>query len=108
MTINLKDINQINILGEFIKLIIDPNLLMEKSLFGEFSPVNNEIRIYGDDTEHHITTLIHEILEVINTKLELDLEHGNITRLSQSIFQVLNSNDDLLEYLYNKMHILGD
>jgi hypothetical protein len=37
-------------------------------------------------------TLIHEILEAINTKLELNLEHQVISALGASLFAVLKDN----------------
>ena len=48
---------------------------------------------------HQKSVLIHEIIEAINFRLELRLEHEKITQLEAGLFQVLTDNPQLLEYL---------
>jgi hypothetical protein len=39
------------------------------------------------------STLLHEIIEVLNFQLELKLEHQKITALAEGLYQVLGAND---------------
>jgi hypothetical protein len=43
-------------------------------------------------TEALLETLIHEVIEAINIKLQLELPHPAITSLASSIFAVMNDN----------------
>lgn len=49
--------------------------------------------------EHAKCVLLHEIIEALNYRLELKLEHQQITSLESSLFQVFKDNPNLLEYL---------
>ncbi len=42
--------------------------------------------------EHQESTLIHEILEFINSLYELELEHYKITCLETALYQVIKDN----------------
>jgi len=44
-------------------------------------------------------TLIHEIIEILNGRMELQLEHQQITALDAGLTQVLLDNPDLLKFL---------
>lgn len=52
--------------------------------------------------EHLKSVLIHEIIEAINYRLELKLEHNIITSLEAGIFQVLTDNKNILKLFLEK------
>ena len=45
------------------------------------------------------SALLHEILEALLHRLEIDLKHGTITRIEAGLFQVLADNPWLAGYL---------
>jgi len=57
------------------------------------------------DKDTHIdfqkTTLLHEIIEALSYRLELNLKHSQITALEGGLFQVIKDNPKLLEYFKN-------
>ena len=58
--------------------------------YGEYSPMDNEIRIVlGMEKSHTLSTIIHEVLHRINEKLD----EVTIEFLAQSITQFLLDND---------------
>lgn len=49
--------------------------------------------------DHQKSVLIHEIIEALNYRLELELDHYKITTLEAGLIQVIRDNPKLLEYL---------
>jgi len=53
----------------------------------------NIIKIDTDQTkEEQESTLLHEVLEFINSMFELELKHPDISRLEVALYQVLKDN----------------
>ena len=58
---------------------------------GSCSP--NYQKIWIDNNQHEegqVVSLIHEIIEAINTDHDLNLPHQTISTLSECLFQILN------------------
>jgi hypothetical protein len=56
-------------------------------------PFNNLISINSDfPVSQQESTLLHEIIEIINSSFELKLEHKQIMTLECSLYQVLKEN----------------
>ena len=47
--------------------------------------------------EHQKAVLLHEIIEALNYRLELNLEHAKITQLESGLFSVFQDNPELLK-----------
>lgn len=55
---------------------------------------NHEIVLRpGMNVNQTYSTIIHEVIEAINGLYELELEHRDITTLSETLYQVLTDND---------------
>lgn len=77
-------------------------------LFDERSGVSGAGQVYNpqaliqlnkdlNNPEHIKSVLLHEIIEALNYRLELKLEHNVITSLETGLFQVLKDNKELLK-----------
>lgn len=51
---------------------------------------------------HAKSVLLHEVLETINYRLELDLKHNQITQLEAGLFSVLRDNPKFVEFICDK------
>jgi UDP-N-acetyl-D-mannosaminuronate dehydrogenase len=64
---------------------------------------NQECRItindYISSTPHMSSVLLHEIIEAIDYRLELKLDHEKITQLEAGLIQVIRDNPNLLKEL---------
>jgi len=49
--------------------------------------------------DHQKSVLIHEIVEVLNYRLEWGLEHSKISQLEAGIYSALKDNPDLISFL---------
>jgi len=68
-------------------------LAANRDRFGEFSPMEQKISIDISLPESKKEeTLMHEIIEVLNSCYELELEHEKITTLGFALYQVLKDN----------------
>jgi len=86
----------IKIGGHIIKIIFDPTCRTDDgyACCGMNRTAKEEITInpgYPQGTQE--ATLIHEILEAINTTHELGLEHRQICTLEDALYQVLKDNE---------------
>jgi len=102
---------ELNVLGSKIKIeykegLISPDgdSVLGLAIFGS-NLIQLELSkdIPGDSL---VSTLLHEVLEHINYKLELNLKHTQLSSLETSLFQVLVSNKELITlffagYLHN-------
>jgi len=52
--------------------------------------------------------LIHEVLEALNFTLRLEMEHANITRLSNGFFAVLRDNPQLMKHIASGSRIVSE
>lgn len=73
----------------------------EKSSCGH---VNNTLCMITIDSEmncneHKTSVLLHEIIEALNYRLELDLDHSKITCLEAGLIQVFYDNPGLVKLL---------
>ena len=95
----LKDeLTIIRILGANCRIKYESNLDRGDN-FGVFNPQNNLIQIANDSdiTEvQKLSVVLHEVIEALNFKLELNLEHNQITGLETGLFQVLMDNPEFV------------
>lgn len=72
--------------------------------FGSFDAQQQQILISADlCTEQQASTILHEIIEVINYHLDLDLEHSSIMALEAALYQVLVDSKVDLPMLLNSI-----
>lgn len=85
------------ILGADVPIVEDDRLLAEGDAVGEARFTRNVIAIDPRvDAPGSGETLIHEAVETINHKLELDLKHRQIQALSSAIYQFMRDNPTLM------------
>jgi len=97
-------INKVRILGIDYKIIYEDSERSGMSDIGQCHTTQCLIRLCSNKNskEHAKCVLIHEIIEAINYRLELKLDHNIITSLESSLFAVLIDNPDLLRLLLKK------
>lgn len=87
----------IKIGGQIFSIVLDYNLAHDKSEFGDTNFRTLVITIEGSLSQPvKSATLFHEIIEVINEQNELNLSHQKIQCISNSLFQILSDNRDLI------------
>jgi len=85
------------ILGCDVDVVEDPNLLLEGSALGEWRSSINQIALADNiDGPNSGETLVHEVIETINSKLELSLKHSQIQALGAALYQFIRDNPDLV------------
>ena len=87
---------RIKIAGHSYKVKFKPNLYRDNDAAGRSNA--NKCTIDLDPTgseSHQCEILLHEIVEQINYRFELNLSHDKISILGASFWQVLNDNPDL-------------
>ena len=73
----------------------------ESKAVGEHHPtactiwIDTSINSFG----HQKSVLLHEIIEALDYRLELKLDHERITQLEAGLFQTLMDNPHLLDFL---------
>jgi hypothetical protein len=83
----------LNILGYTIDTDFSRSSDELGDVVGRCSPDMLYIRIASDmPYQSKISGMVHEIIEVINSQLQLNLEHETICRLETSLFQTLTMN----------------
>jgi len=102
-TLELKDVvSELLILGKVTPVVYRDD---STELMGLFLPHSQEIEIRVSELyyEVQLSTLLHEVIEALDTSLELDMDHNQITAMEAGIFQVLRDNPVLCEaFLANK------
>lgn len=85
----------IKILGHVYNIVIQNDYIVESDGdTGKCNNYNNTIYIAGelpDSAQRDV--LLHEIIEAINYRLELKLEHHQICALGEVLNQVISDND---------------
>ena len=86
--------NSIKIAGYSIQIAEDSKLIANEARIGEYSPIEQTIRIAtGLTDQQKKETLIHEVLEAINDIYELSLNHDEqLCKLSVAIHQIIVDN----------------
>ncbi len=86
---------KIKILGHEYKIVIDEHYIADSGgNTGQCNNYVNEIRICGtlpESAQHEV--MMHEIIEALNYRLELNLEHHKICALGEVLTQVLLDNN---------------
>lgn len=92
---------KIKIGGYLIEVVEDSNILANESRIGEYSPFEQKIKLaIGLTEQQKKETLIHEVLEAVNSIYELDLDHdGQLCKLSAVIHQIIEDNKTLINVL---------
>lgn len=85
--------NQVKLGGLILKVELVDNLASNRDRFGEFSPLEQVIRIdriLPEDKREE--TLLHEIIEALNCYYYLDMPHHAIQALSVGLHQAIKDN----------------
>lgn len=70
--------------------------------FGQFENDKMEIWINKDvPLEMQKTTLLHEIIEIINFMYEIKFHHRTMTTLESVLFQILKENKELVKKIFS-------
>lgn len=87
-------LNTVKILGHEYKVILKENYIAESGgNTGQCNNYTNTITIAGCLPESgRNEVLIHEVLEAVNYRLELGLEHHKLCVLGEVLYQVLKDN----------------
>ena len=95
-----KLVTSVNILGQDIDIEYKPNVIADdgEECLGLARMGENTIEIADNPRiryDSKLSTLTHEIFEHINSMLELDLEHSQISSLETAVYYVFRHNPDL-------------
>ena len=96
-TIKILGLNYLVVVTDDFANVVKPHLAEEdkdKEFFGYF--VSDCLTIFIDGKaprQMQESTLIHEIIEVLNSHLCMNIEHDNIERLECGLYQVLTENN---------------
>lgn len=91
-------IKHIKIGGHKFKVKVDKSLTPEEGSPAHILPWKNEIHISPYMAKSGAEeALLHEVIEGINTRFQLKLNHPQITTLSESLYQVLKDNPGLMK-----------
>ena len=82
-------------------------------LYGDLHGISNVGQVYNpqaliqlhkdtNSSEHMKSVLLHEIIEALNYRLELRLDHNVITSLEAGFFQVLQDNKKFVKLFLEK------
>jgi len=86
--------DKVKILGHEYKILPEENYVVQSG--GETGEVNNYLNVIRIGKEltpsGQMEILLHEILEAINYRLELNLDHPKLCILSEVLHQVLRDN----------------
>ena len=77
-----------------IKPYIKPKKEQEAEYFGYFVP--SILTIFLSELispQMQESTFIHEVIEVINCHLDLNMKHSDVNKLEAALYQVLTEND---------------
>jgi hypothetical protein len=90
----MKTETKIRILGFDYRLIADPDLRKESGDAGQQCGSMQFIKIAAEDAglPYGNETLIHELIEAINSHLQLKLEHPQIQALGAGLFSIIADN----------------
>lgn len=91
---------RLRILGFWTRLIADPTLARDHDCWAMLRPAANEIAV--DPTvaaERQGESLIHEIIEALNARLEIGLTHDRLTALAAGLYAVLRDNPALMAFV---------
>jgi hypothetical protein len=76
----------------------------ESEEFGSFDAQQQQIIISADlCKEQQVSTALHEVIEVVNYHLDLELEHSSIMALETALYQVFTDNKIDLSVLLNSI-----
>jgi len=91
----------IRILGINYTIIHEPNDENGMNGPGQINSTRCVIRICTtlNSKAHMKSVLLHEIIEALNYRMELELNHQQITSLEAGLFSVINDNPKFVEYL---------
>lgn len=87
---------KVKIGGYIYDCMLVPNLTRDNDALG--CSCGNSLRIEIEESlphENKESTLLHEILEQINFRYELCLEHKQITILEATLYQVIKDNPEI-------------
>ncbi len=108
--INIKnriDGMSIDILGFPHTVVLEKYLSEYFDRLGQVRHYRHEIAIDADLLiEDVVSTILHEFIEVVNTRQELGLPHNVVTVLENSLFQFIKSNPKFMALIL--MGLYGD
>ena len=81
--------NKIKVIGKNIKIKIKKKI--GGGTLGQYHGVKKLIKLKKDNLDMN-EVFLHEIIECINDKCNLDMEHYVISTLSEILFQVIKDN----------------
>lgn len=85
---------EIKILGHTYKVTLVDGYVTREANTGRCNSYLNEIHIAGEVvSSNQNEILLHEILEALDYRLELDINHPRIAVLSEALYQVLKDNN---------------
>ena len=95
-----KLVENITILGSDVEVSYQEEVIHEDGTIclGMYDSGENKMYIKSSSDipyDSQLSTLLHECIEAIDTKLEMGLEHRDISTLEAGIFQLLRDNPQL-------------
>ena len=96
------NLERVRILGIDYKIeYCDPRKMTGADMVGNIDNHACKITINNDlnSSPHAGSVVLHEIIEALEYRLELNLAHEKITQLEAGLIQVIRDNPDLLPFL---------
>jgi hypothetical protein len=99
--LDVSEIKNIKIAGFNVGVKTQERMAVEHNWLGEYSVMLQEIRIEESSTaQQKCETLIHEVLEAVNSIYDLNLMHDDqLCKLSVALHQIIVDNPKLVRYL---------
>ena len=92
----------VKVLGVPIKVMLVKYGEEDESVYGQYDPETDTIELNADSSLlHQKTTLVHEILHVIEHLLGLEMEHKDVYSISQTAWAVAEGNKELRDWYGN-------
>ncbi len=92
----------IDILGCRVNINLVPTIPTASDEDGSYVYGSSNIYLAKENSEEtQRSVLLHEIVEAISHRLELNLKHPTICGLDAALLQILRSNPDLSKFLFD-------
>jgi Zn-dependent peptidase ImmA (M78 family) len=92
----------VKVLGVSIKVELVEYGEEDESVYGQYDPETDTIELNADSSLlHQKTTLVHELLHVIEHLLGLEMEHKDVYSISQTAWAVAEGNKELRDWYGN-------
>ncbi len=101
-------ITTVRIMGMEIKVVPNKRIAVERFAAGEYNQTQCEIAIATDMAPSlQGEVLVHEIIEAVNARLDIDMPHDKLTALASGLYAVICDNPKTMLAIMGGKPIVG-